>query len=109
MNAVAPLPTRVLPARDREHERVLGQLYNLSPAQAAVLSCLSRSDSGATTDELEKHTDTKPPIKVVVSRVRSKIKEKDASLDIQSKQRLGYWMLPECRATVAAEVEKFLA
>lgn len=94
-----------IPERDPEHERVLGIVFNLSPAQAAVLSCLSRG-TVVTGDELLAYSNTVTPIKVVVSRVRSKLKKQD--MDINSKPNVGYWMESHDRASVQAAVANFL-
>jgi|GEM_PF-2893436 len=94
-----------LPERDREHERVLGIVFDISPAQASVLSCLSRSVT-ATADELLTYSGSKSHIKVVVSRVRAKLKEH--GLDIKSKMNVGYWIEPDDRKAIEKMVTKFL-
>lgn len=95
----------VLPERDREHERVLGILFNISPAKASVLSCLTRGTI-ATGDELLAYTGTKSHIKVAVSRTRSKLK--DHGFDIHSKPEVGYWIEAAHRQKIEEMVVNFL-
>lgn len=94
-----------LPKRDIEHERVLGIVFDLSPAQASVLSALVRG--GITTpDELLAYSGVKPPIKVVVSRARTKLR--NHGFDIKSRISVGYWMEPEDKEGVADAVTKWV-
>lgn len=97
--------TLSIPARDHEHERVLGVVLNISPAQASVLSCLCRGTI-VTGDELLEYTGAKSNIKVVVSRTRAKLKE--LGMDIKSKIGVGYWMDAADKDRVSGIVNKFL-
>lgn len=92
-------------SRDREHERVLGIVFDISPAQASVLSCLCQNPL-ATADELLKHSGSKSHIKVVVSRTRSKLQAH--GFDIKSKMGVGYWITAEDKAGIDAMVQKFI-
>ena len=94
-----------LPIKDEEHERVLGIVFDISPAQASVLSCLCRGTI-ATTAQLIGYTGTKPPIKPVVSRTRKKLR--DHKISIHSKANVGYWLEPEDRLRVENMVKNFL-
>lgn len=94
-----------IPPRDTEHERVLGIVFNLSPAQASVLSCLARGTI-ATGDQLLEYSGVKPPIKVVVSRARAKLKQE--GLDIHSRIGVGYWVEPEDKVKIEKAVNQFL-
>lgn len=94
-----------LPERDQEHERVLGVVFDISPAQASVLSCLCRGTI-VTGDELLAYTGAKSEIKVVVSRTRAKMRE--LGMDIHSKINVGYWMDAEDKERVGSHVDKFL-
>lgn len=97
--------TLTLPERDQEHERVLGIVFDISPAQAAVLSCLSRANV-VSSDELLKFAEAKSNIKVVVSRTRAKMKEK--GFDIKSKMGVGYWVEPDDKKGIEKLVKRFL-
>lgn len=97
--------TLAIPIRDHDHERVLGVVFDISPAQASVLSCLCRGTI-ATGDDLLEYTGAKSNIKVVVSRTRAKLKE--LGMDIKSKIGVGYWMEASDKDRVAAAVAKFL-
>lgn len=97
--------TLALPVRDHEHERVLGIVFDISPAQASVLSCLIRGRV-ATADELLAYTGSKSHIKVVVSRARSKLQAH--GFDIKSRIGVGYWIEAEDRKGIEAMVEKFM-
>lgn len=94
-----------LPKRDLEHERVLGIVFDLSPAQASVLSALTRGGI-ITPDQLLEYTGVKPPIKVVVSRARAKLR--NHGFDIKSRIFAGYWMEPEDKAGVEDAVTKWV-
>jgi DNA-binding response OmpR family regulator len=94
-----------LPERDREHERVLGIVFNISPAQASVLSCLTRG-TVATSEELLAYSGVKSFIKVVVSRTRAKLKE--YGFDIKSKMEVGYWIEAEDRKAIEWMVKEFM-
>lgn len=94
-----------LPERDQEHERVLGIVFDISPAQASVLSCLSRG-TVATSDELLAYTGVKSNIKVIVSRTRAKLRT--YGYDIKSRMGVGYWIEAEDRRGVEGAVQKFL-
>ena len=97
--------TLTIPARDVEHERLLGIVFELSPAQASVLSCLVRG-TVATADQLLTYTGVRPPIKVVVSRARAKLKER--GLFIQSRIGVGYWIENDVRRAIDKAVKDFL-
>ena len=97
--------TITLPERDREHERVLGIVFNLSPAQASVLSCLCRG-TVASNDELLEYTGSKSNIKVVVSRTRLTIRQH--GFDIKNRMGVGYWMEAADRKGVEALATKFV-
>jgi len=94
-----------LPDRDREHERVLGRIFDISPSQAAVLSCLSRC-SIVTAKELKDYTGVKAPIKIAVSRTRSKLEAH--GLFIENKPNVGYWISEEDRNCVDFRVKEFM-
>lgn len=100
MNNVINLPTR-----DREHERVLGIVFDISPAQASVLSCLSRAKI-VTANELKTFTGLKSLAKIAVSRTRHKVREH--GFDINSKKGVGYWMTAEDQAGVTDKVNEFM-
>lgn len=97
--------TIALPEKDQEHERILGVIFDLSPAQAATLSCLARV-ALIDGDRLLEFTGNAPPIKVAVSRTREKLRLHD--MDIESKLGVGYWISPEHRAIIEGMVEKFV-
>jgi hypothetical protein len=97
--------TITIPERDREHERVLGIVFDISPAQASVLSCLCRG-TVATADELLAYTGSKSHIKVVVSRVRAKLQLK--GFDIKSRMGVGYWIEPDDRKGIEELATKFV-
>jgi len=80
-----------LPERDEEHERLLAILFSLSPAQAGVVSCLTRGVT-ATTSQLQAYVGDKTPIKVAVSRARARML--DHEIDIMSRIHVGYWIEP---------------
>ena len=94
-----------LPERDHEHERALRIVFNLSPAQAGILSCLSRGIV-ASSDELLNYVGAKSNIKVVVSRTRQRIAEH--GFTIKSKIGAGYWIEPEDRKGIEKLVAKFM-
>lgn len=93
-----------LPDRDREHERVLGIVFDISPAQASVLSCLSRGIV-ATKDQLLDYTGA-THIKVVVSRTRKKLAPH--GFDIKSKMDVGYWIETDDRKGIEKMVTRFM-
>lgn len=97
--------TLTIPERDTEHERLLGIVFELSPGQASVLSCLARG-TVVTTDELLTYTGLQPPMKVVVSRLRSKMRTH--GVDINSRIRVGYWIEQEGRKIIDKAVAAFL-
>jgi hypothetical protein len=94
-----------LPPRDAEHERILSIVFDISPQQASVLSCLSRAQV-VTADELLEYTGAMSHIKVVVSRTRSKVREK--GFDIKSRMGAGYWIEPDDKKGIEALVQKFM-
>jgi len=94
-----------IPERDAEHERVLGIVFDLSPAQAKVLSCLVRGTI-RTRGELLAYANVKPPIKIVVSRTRAKLRAH--GFDIKSRIGFGYWVEQTDRKGIEAEIAKFL-
>lgn len=97
--------TLTIPERDTEHERVLGIVFGLSPAQASVLSCLTRG-TVATTEQLLEYCGVKPPIKVVVSRTREKMRSHNVA--INSKIGVGYWIDKMHRQLIERKVAEFL-
>jgi len=97
--------TLTIPARDREHERVLGIVFDISPSQSAVLSCLARATL-VTGQELMDYVGQTSHIKVVVSRTRTKLKA--FGLEINSKQEVGYWLTPEDKKTIEKMANRFL-
>lgn len=99
------MSTATLPVKDIEHERLLGIVFDISPAQASVLSCLCRG-TGATTAELLDYVGISSEIKVVVSRTRDKLETH--GLNIQSKPGIGYWMEPADRFKVEQLVREFV-
>jgi hypothetical protein len=94
-----------LPERDPDHERVLGIVFGISPAQASVLSCLLRI-AVATGDELLTYTGSKSHIKVAVSRTRYKLQGK--GFDIKSKMGVGYWIEADDKKGIEKLVAKFV-
>lgn len=94
-----------LPEKDIEHERLLGIVFDISPAQASVLSCLCRG-TGATTAELLDFVGIQSEVKVVVSRTRDKLEAHGIS--IQSKPSIGYWMDVADRFKVEQLVREFV-
>lgn len=90
--------------RDEEHERLLGIVFNISPAQAAVLSCIMRS-TAVTTDELQRYSGNKSHVKIAVSRVRARLKE--YGYDINSKKDVGYWIEPDDKKGLEGLVNDF--
>ena len=97
--------TLALPKRDTDHERVLGIVFDTSPAQASVISCLCRSTI-VSSKELLKYTGTKSHIKVAVSRARQKLQAH--GLDIKSRIGVGYWIEAEDRHRIETIVEAFI-
>jgi hypothetical protein len=97
--------TLTIPERDSEHERVLGIVFELSPAQASVLSCLVRGTI-ATKEQLLTYSGTRPPIKIVVSRARAKLRTH--GLDIKSRIGVGYWIEKDDRKGIEKAVREFL-
>lgn len=102
-----------IPARDMEHERVLGIVFELSPAQASVLSCLARG-TVATTEQLLEYSGTQPPMKVVISRTRAKMRTHKAfdnvtkPFDIKNRIGVGYWIEKEHSKLIDKAVKDFL-
>src|SRR6478735_6868563 len=92
-----------LPKKDTEHERVLGIVFDLSPAQASVLSALARG-TVATSDELLKFASIKTQLKVVVSRTRAKLRTH--GIDINSRIGVGYWIDKEGQDAIELAVRK---
>lgn len=80
----------LLPSRDIDQERALVMALNLSPGQAAVLSCLMRTVR-ATSEDLDEYTGFSHA-KVFVSKVRQKLKPNGVT--IHSKTDIGYWIDP---------------
>ena len=99
------LDTMTLPARDREHERVLGIVFDISPSQSAVLSCLTRAKL-VTGRELRDYTEIQSQIKVAVSRTRAKLIAH--GMNINSKPEVGYWIDAEDQKTIERMVQRFL-
>lgn len=97
--------TLTIPTRDKEHERVLGIVFDISPTQSSVLSCLSRA-TVVTGKELLDYGDATSHIKVIISRTRSKLRA--YGMDIHSKQEVGYWLTPEDKRQIERMVNKFL-
>lgn len=96
--------TLTLPERDREHERLLGVVFNLSPAQAAIVSCLVRGTM-ASTEQLAAYAEVGSPVKVMVSRARARLK--DHGFDIMSKMDVGYWIEPSDSKGIEEIARKF--
>jgi hypothetical protein len=94
--------TITLPDRDREHERLISIVFGVSPAQASVISCLTRSVS-ANSEQLLAYTNTRSHVKVVVSHARQKLA--DHGFSIHSKMGVGYWI----EAADKRGIEKMLA
>lgn len=94
-----------IPLRDPEHERVLGVVFNITPAQASVLSALSRGTI-VSSDDLIEFIGPKANVRVVVSRTRAAMK--DLGMDIKSKWKVGYYMEASDRDRVASIVNEFL-
>jgi hypothetical protein len=99
------LDTLELPKRDREHERVIGIVFDVSPSQASVISCLSRATL-VTGKELLDYGDASSHIKVVISRARTKLRSH--GMDIHSKPEVGYWIDADDRRTIDKMVQLFL-
>lgn len=97
--------TITLPQRDRDHERALGIVFNISPAQASVLSCLSRGVV-ASTNQLLEYSGSKSQMKVIINHVRKALAPHD--LVIHSKQHVGYWIDADNRSTIETMVMNFL-
>ncbi|QIG67071.1 hypothetical protein EVB41_062 [Rhizobium phage RHph_TM3_14A] len=97
--------TLALPERDTEHERVLGIVFELSPGQASVLSCLVRG-AVAKTDELLEYSGLAGPMKVVIFRTREKMRTH--GVFIRSKINVGYWIDGDDKKKVEKAVAKFL-
>jgi DNA-binding response OmpR family regulator len=97
--------TLATPARDEEHERVLSAVFDLSPSQSSVLSCLIRAHI-VSSAELLNFTGVKSLVKIVVSHTRKKLKEH--GFDIKSKPGVGYWIDPEEKHSIEKMVAKFL-
>lgn len=92
--------------RDPEYERLLGIVFNVSPAQASALSCLIRSTVVSSADLLE-HTGSKSQVKVIVSRTRSQMRT--FGFDIHSKKEVGYWIEPADKQGIKKKVDDFVA
>lgn len=97
--------TLTLPSRDREHERILGIVFDISPSQAAILSCLSRATI-VTGDELLEYSNITSQIRVAISRTRTKLKA--WGMDIHVKQDVGYYLTPDDKRTIERMVAKFV-
>lgn len=97
--------TLATPARDEEHERVLSVLFNLSPSQSSVLSCLVRSHI-VSSAELLAYTGVQSLVKIVVSHTRKKLREH--GFDINSKPGVGYWVDPDAKKSIEDMVSKFM-
>lgn len=97
--------TITVPVRDREHERILGIVFDISPSQAAIVSCLSRSTT-VTGQELLDYGDATSQVRVIISRTRSKLKA--YGIDINAKQDVGYWISADDKRTIEKMVAKFL-
>src|SRR6478609_8143855 len=95
--------TLAIPNRDTEHERVLGIVFDMSPAQATILSCLVRGTI-VSANELLAYSGLRPPMKVVVSRARAKVKP--FGFDIQSKIGVGYWIEKHDKKGIEEAVSK---
>lgn len=94
-----------MPEKDEEHERILGIVFDISPAKASILSCLCRG-TGATTQQLVTFAGVTSPVKPMISRMRKKLEEH--GLAIESKMGVGYWMSPEDRVRVGRIVDEFV-
>lgn len=92
--------------RDPEYERLLGIVFNISPAQSSALSCLMRSVVVASGDLLA-HTGSKSQVKVIVSRTRAQLRSH--GFDIQSKKEVGYWIEPADKIGIKEKVDAFVA
>lgn len=96
--------TNEVPERDESHERILAVAFNLSPSQAAVLSCILRSVA-VTTEQLTEYAGTKSHVKIAVSRARSRLK--DFGFDIVSKSNVGYWIEPEDKRGIEEKLREY--
>jgi biotin operon repressor len=96
---------QTLPDKNSDHERVLSIVFNISPAQAGVLSLLARAPF-VTGDQLAEWINTKTEIKTVVSKTRSKLR--DFGVEIHSRIGAGYWIDADDRSKIEAEVNKFM-
>ena len=96
---------QTLPDKNPDHERVLSIIFNISPAQAGVLSVLARAPfvSG---DQLTEWINAKSEIKTVVSKTRSKLKEH--GIEIHSRIGAGYWIDGDDREKITAKVDEFM-
>ena len=94
-----------IPERDNEYERVIAIVFNMTPQQAALVSCLSRG-AVATAEQLKEYLNTETHPKIVVHHVRAKLNEK--GIDIKSKWNAGYWMEEDTINAIKAEVDTFI-
>lgn len=94
-----------VPPRDQENERLLSIVFNLSPTEAAILSCLYRG-TGAPASVLVEYVNVTSSIKPFVSRCRAKLRLK--GLDIKSRAGTGYWMEPDDCCKVGKLVADYL-
>ena len=96
---------QTLPDKNSDHERVLSIVFNISPAQAGVLSLLARAPF-VTGEQLTDWINAKSEIKTVVSKTRSKLKEH--GVEIHSRIGAGYWIDGADRDKIAAKVDEFM-
>jgi biotin operon repressor len=96
---------QTLPDKNTDHERVLSIVFNISPAQAGVLSLLARVPF-VTGDQLTEWINAKSEIKTVVSKTRSKLKEH--GVEIHSRIGAGYWIEAADREMIAEKVDSFM-
>lgn len=95
----------MMPARDNEHERVIGIIFDIPPQQAAIVSCLARG-AVATTRQLWGYLGSKSPPKIAMSHVRQRLR--DEGLEIKSKLNVGYWMEEPTIEEINKRVDAFL-
>lgn len=93
------------PVRDKEHERVIGIIFDIPPQRAAIVSCLARG-AVTTTRQLWSYLESKSPPKIAIAHVRKRLREE--GLEIKSKPNVGYWMEAPTIAEIERRVNEFM-
>lgn len=98
--------TKQMPERDEEHERLLSIVFDISPAQAAILSLLCRA-APATTEQVKEFADLKSDPKSVIWHLRSKLSAYD--VELKSRRAIGYWIERDDREKVQQRTDTYIS